>query len=1059
MTNKIYQIFFFICIPLIFLSQEEHLKYRSSENPYYWKNKKPFEGYWQQDVHYDIKANLDDSLDIISGNEKLIYFNNSPHTLNYVFFHLYSNANAKGSYLEDLYKNNNVKLKFGKYRSQGLGTSVEQIKSNGQDLKTELDNTILKVYLNQALNPGESVQLDIQFKTYFEKEAIRNRMKLFNSGKYKHFDIVHWYPRISCYDRKFGWDTEQHMDHEFYGDFGSFRVEMTLPNNYIIDGTGELINENEVLPEELRKKLDISNFAKKQWESAPDELIPRNGTKTWIFSAINVHDVAYTADPTYRIGEVKWNGVRCIALAQESHAAGWLRAAQYVAKIIETNSKLIGMYAYPKMIAADAADGMEYPMLTLDGGYDPSFRSLFIHEISHNWFFGMLGSNETYRAFMDEGFTQFYSAYTWEHIEGKYDLYYPSKSKYVNEFSEKELMREGEAYIGYYNSVNRGEEVTLNTHSDGFNGGVRHGGGYSQAYTKTATMLYNLQYVLGDSLFDAAMQNYFDQWKMCHPYPEDMRASIINFTKVDLNWFFDQWLETSKTIDYSVKKVKKKNGNKYEITFERKGMQMPIDFTVFTSDSSAQSYHIPNNWFEKKTNSKILPRWIGWDKVKKTYTASIEVPGKITNVVIDTTNRLADINYTDNRWKKNIKTRFDSKIWNMPDRTHYELFWKPAIWYNGFDGMKFGINLNGNYLNKKNIFDFTIFSNTGALQSGLDSADRFNTFDNFSILANYKTSTEKLVKKSNLYANLKIADGLHSALVGFEKKSVNEEYRFYFQLKAMYRDFEGDAYYLLHRNEWTLNKFNNSIQAGVEHPYTYKRGTGLINLQLRSPMVYSDYDFSSLSLTCVNKNNLGRIKVNTRFFAQLGTGNTLPSESQLYVYGANPEEMMEDRFTRAAGILPSDWGGFGTQTNHLLAGGGLNLRGFGGYLLPYNLGNGTVRYIYKGTSGASFNTEIEFGEIINMNWRWFRNNFKLTPYIFADAGVINVNYSFQPLRFSNIMADAGVGCAFTIKRWWKLQTAKPFTVRFDMPLFINKLPYLEKDYVQFRWMVGINRAF
>ena len=1047
-----------LVLPMIIMAQPEYKKYRSIENTYYWKNRKPYEGYWQQDIHYHIKANLDDSLNVISGSENLIYWNNSPKSLSYVYFHLYTNANTKGSYLEDLYKNNDVALNFGNYRSQGLGTVVEKIAQNGKILKSELDNTILKVYLNKPLQPGDSLELNLEFKTYFETEAIRNRMKLFKSGKFKHFDIVHWYPRLSCYDHKFGWDTEQHMDHEFYGEFGSYRVEMTLPNNYIMDGTGELVNEKDVLPEDLRKKLDISNFANKPWESAPSEIIPRTGTKTWIFSAINVHDAAYTADPTYRIGEVSWNGIRCIALAQESHASGWQRAAQYVAKIIETNSKLIGLYAYPKMIAADAADGMEYPMITLDGGYDPSFRSLFIHEISHNWFFGMLGSNETYRAFMDEGFTQFYTAYTWEHLEGKYDLYYKTGNKYVDEFSEKDLVREGDAFLGYYNSVNKGEEVTLNTHSDGFNGGIRHGGGYGQVYSKTATMLYNLQYVLGDSLFDAAIQHYFNQWKMCHPYPEDMRASIINFTQVDLNWFFDQWLETTKTIDYSVKKVKKK-GKNYEITFERKGMQMPIDFTVFTNDSSAMNYHIPNNWFTKKTNAKILPRWIGWDKVKKLYTATIEVPGKITNVVIDTTNRLADIDYTNNRWNKNVKTKFDSKIWNLPDRTHYELFWKPAIWYNGFDGLKFGVNMNGNYMNKKNIFDLTIFTNTGALQSGLDSTDRFNTFDNFSILANYKTSTDKFIKKSNFYSNIKISDGLHSVLAGFEKKSNNEAFRFYLQMKAMYRDFEGDSYYLLHRKEWALNTFNNSLTTGMDHPYSYRRGNGLINLQIRTPLLFSDYDFSSLSLSCINKNNLGPIKINTRFYAQFGTGNTLPGESQIYVYGANPEEMMEDRFTRSHGILPSSWGGFGTQTNHLLAGGGLNIRGYSGYLLPYTISADVVRYIYKGTSGASLNAEIEFGELCKLKSKWLKSRFKLVPYLFADVGVINVNYAFQPLKFSTPLADAGLGCALTIKKWWKLQTAKPFTLRIDMPFFINKLPYLEKDYLQFRWMVGINRAF
>ena len=1051
--------FLFILTSGYVVSQQESDNYRSKSNPHYWKNRKPFEGYWQQDVHYDIKAILDDSADIISGSENIIYWNNSPDTLQYVFFHLYSNANAKGSYLEDLYKNNKLYLNFGKYRSAGLGTSIEKITYNEKNVIYELDNTILKVQLNQPIKPGDSILFSVQFKTYFDKEAIRNRMKMFRSGKFKHFDIVHWYPRLSCYDRKIGWDTDQHMDHEFYGDFGSFRVEMTLPNDYIIDGTGDLLNENDVLPKELRNKLDIRNFARKQWNSEPSEIIPRNGTKTWIFSALNVHDVAYTADPTYRIGETNWNGVRCIALAQESHAALWQKASDYVAKIIATNSKLIGEFVYPKMIAADAADGMEYPMLTLDGGYDPEFRSLFIHEISHNWFFGMVGSNETYRAFMDEGFTQFYTAYTWEKIEGKYDLFYSNKNKYVRHFSKPSLVRESDAFLGYYNSVNRGEEVTLNTHSDGFNGGIRHGGGYGQVYTKTATMLFNLQYVLGDSLFDKAMQNYFNQWKMCHPYPEDFRNSVIQFTKVDLNWFFDQWLETSKTIDYKVEKVKSLGHSEYEITIKRKGMQMPIDFTVIYNDSLTKEYHIPNTWFTKKTNATILPRWIGWDKVKPYYEARVQIPGKINNVIIDNSLRLADVDYTNNRWKKNFKTEFDSKIWNLPDRTHYELFWRPALWYNGFDGMKFGFHFNGNYLNTKHIFELTVFSNTGVLQSGLKENDITNTFDDFSILGNYKTSLDRHIKKSTLTADIKIADGLHSALIRFEKRNNNERYRFFIQLKSMYRDYKTDIYYLLHRDQWLIGKLNNQLTAGTEHPYNYRRGNGLIQIQLKTPFVYSDYDFSSLSLSCINKNDLGKINFNTRFYAQIGSGNSVPFESMLYAYGANPEEMMENKLTRASGIIPSGWGNFGAQTNHLLAAGGLNLRGYGGYLLPYSDASGNTRYIYRGTSGMSVNMELEFGEL----FQWRKSNtsraVQLVPYLFADAGTINVNYSFEPLRFSSWMMDAGAGFALTIKKWWKLQTAKPLTIRFDAPLFINRLPYLENDFVQFRWMLGINRAF
>jgi len=213
-----YSLLFFFTVIFFNYSQDEYLIYRSVQNPHYWKNRKPYSDYWQQDIHYNIKAELDDATDIISGDIELIYWNNSPFRLYHVFFNLYNNAQCKDSYLADLYKNNGYKLNFSKYREKGLGTEVVEIKSEEKDLNYEIDNTVMKVFLTKPLEPGENITFKIKFRTYFDKEVIRNRMKMFNSFGKKHFDIVHWYPRISVFDRKFGWVTDQHMDHEFYGD-------------------------------------------------------------------------------------------------------------------------------------------------------------------------------------------------------------------------------------------------------------------------------------------------------------------------------------------------------------------------------------------------------------------------------------------------------------------------------------------------------------------------------------------------------------------------------------------------------------------------------------------------------------------------------------------------------------------------------------------------------------------------------------------------------------------------------------------------------------------------
>ena len=432
--------------------------YRTTQNRYYWKNRPPFKGYWQQDVHYKLIANLDDSLDVIDGIETLDYYNNSPDTLKEAFFHLYTNAQNKDSYYSDLYKNNKQPLKFGKYEAQDSGCYVKSIKIGGTHLKTEVDNTVMKVKLLNPLPPGGKVTFSITFRTYYDSKGARNRMKMFYSyGKFKQYDVVHWYPRICVYDTKFGWDVEQHMAHEFYGDFGSFDVAFTLPNNYVVGATGNLLNEEEVLPDTLMRKLDIHNFRDKKWESAPSIVITRNNTpKTWLFHAENVHDFALTADPTYRIGISNWMGVQCAALAQEMHAARWQNAASYTAKIISTDSKYFGMYGYPKMIVADARDGMEYPMLTLDGGGDPDYRTLLAHEVSHNWFFGMVGSNETYRAALDEGFTQFAESWICQKMDGPYEVSYPLASSYVKSYYRPDLLQMQEVFSGYLMNNNVG---------------------------------------------------------------------------------------------------------------------------------------------------------------------------------------------------------------------------------------------------------------------------------------------------------------------------------------------------------------------------------------------------------------------------------------------------------------------------------------------------------------------------------------------------------------------------------------------------------------------------
>ena len=274
----------------------------------------------------------------------------------------------------------------------------------------------------------------------------------------------------------------------------------------------------------------------------------------------------------------------------------------------------------------------------------------------------------------------------------------------------------------------------------------------------------------------------------------------------------------------------------------------------------------------------------------------------------------------------------------------------------------------------------------------------------------------------------------------------------------MYRANESDANYLLY-DGWETQKFNNTATLGWSHFYKYKNGNGVISLELTSSSIGSDYDYSKATFTSIHKNKIGKLRFNTRFYAQYGTGNNWASESQLYLAGANPEELMENKFTASKGFIPTEWVEYGETTNKFHSGGGLNLRGYAGYLAPEVLANGETANLYKNTTGTSVSVELEFNKIIPIVNR-LKN---VTAYLFADAGVININPIEQEvyrLNLTDLRTDAGVGLTYTIKKWGPLEMVRPFTIRFDFPLAFNKYPNIDESDIQTNeFIMGIGRTF
>lgn len=1037
--------------------------YRSAANPEYWRNRPPRPDYWQQDVYHHIQARLDDQRDLLEARMTLQYHNNSPDTLRHVFFHLYQEAYTAGSYLE---------RRDRRAMPEGAGTTVHTLQVNGTDLRTEQDNTVLKAWLPAPLAPGDSVRFTCTFTTHWAM-GLPRRMKLFNAWGFKHYDGVHWYPRIAVYDRRRGWDVQQHLGHEFYGEFGAFDVELDLPHHYIVEATGWLQNRDEVLPAELRARLDIANFKDKPWNERPSVIIAPDGVsrKVWRYHAENVHDFAFTADPTYRIGEAEWNGVLCVAVAQEPHASGWQNAAAYTAEIIRVFSEDFGMYAYPKMVVADARDGMEYPMLTLDGGRDPGYRSLLAHEVGHNWFFGMLGNNETYRAFLDEGFTQFLTAWALERIDGDTLVTDPPPSRFAARYQPPLLARESEIYRGFMRDAVRGEVPPINVHSDEFGHVSGLGGGYGHVYYKTAAMLYNLQYVLGDSLFLEAMRHYVKQWRTCHPYPEDMRQSFVDRAGMELDWFFDQWIESDKRVDYAVRRVERRyRDSGQKIHLRRRGsMQMPLDIRVTARDGSVHDFHVPNTWFVKRTHATVMPRWTGFDKLNRDHVLRVDIPSGIDQVTIDPSGRLADAYGLNDHLRKPVSVTLDHHLPTPPDRRMYEGFVRPDIWWNGYDGVKAGVHFNGSYMRYKHQLHATAWINTGMGQHLPPPPGTLHDpvpghvdtgYDALAFNLRYESGTERVLRGSSVFAEARMLDGLERYRAGVRWQLPDRRTEVNAAMRYMLRRDSSDLTYLLWPELWELGLLNGAFDVTVDRWYGHRRGSGNLQLALRNSAVGSAHAYAQLRLTSINTLRFGKLELRSRLFGQYGTGAT-PRESALYLAGASPEEMMENKYVRSVGFVPHEWARMGADVGHFHHGGGLGLRGYAGYLAPEPDAHGGTHLTYVGTTGFAANGELDLDGLVRWRPGKLARILHLDVYLFGDVGVMayDIGTDRERLQLAQPRADAGVGAALTVKRFGRFTRIKPLTVRFDAPVVLSARPHHAADHVAFRYVVGVGRSF
>jgi hypothetical protein len=674
--------------------------------------------YWQQEVNYSIEVTLADDLRTIDGSVGIEYINNSPDTLGLLYLKAFPSAIQRDSYSDRKRRTyNDYSLAKLKPVQEGHLTLRDLPGVPHPYSSFVTDNTIITVSLSKRLLPGDTVDLSFAFTTVLPNPA--NMRMGFTRGTTK---AAYWYPQVCIYDHRLGWVNSQYLGWgECYGDFGSFDVSITAPEDQIVAATGILINEEEVLPDSLRSLLDISNFLKSrsQWPTFDYDSIK---TKTWHYIAENVNDFAWTASDNFCIDSGSVNGIKVIAYPLRHKAEGWVNAVLYGKQTIETASELYYPYQWPVIRICDAFSGMEYPMLTNCSGGEPSsyFSWLIYHEIGHQWFMGQVGSNQVDRPFLDEGFTTHIEHNVLEKYAGREGNFDYFTNWYQKRFAPSTEDRNARGFLPLlrlmkqdfdrpmiYTSYDQGKEYWPNRVS---------------AYYKSVAMHYSLRSILGDSAYYDAMYQYCDKWFFRHPYEDDFRQSMEEASGIEMDQYLDQWYYSRNRLDYafSGRKTDQNNsGYVHKIKLERKGdFVAPVDIAVVWEQGDTTFYTVaPEGMAYAKPGYVLLPTWNQFRRREARYEFTVKAKRKIASVVVDPFNLLMDIDRRNNRsgffWP--VETRLDNLFYDRTPVNKYALRWRPDLWYDEVNGPQVGFHAHGSYLETeaKFSFDFRMGTESG----------------------------------------------------------------------------------------------------------------------------------------------------------------------------------------------------------------------------------------------------------------------------------------------------------------------------------------------------------
>jgi hypothetical protein len=620
---------------------------------------------WQQRVKYSMNVLMDVQTNRFTGSQTLSYTNNSPDTLFKVFYHLYWNAFQPNSMMDTRSRElGKITYSTGRrgreeqdwdsrVRDRILHLTPEEIgyqkvlslSMNGVPQSYTVDETILEVKLSKPILPRSTVVFQMQFEAQVPLQVRRSGRD--NPGTGVRYSMSQWYPKMCEYDYE-GWHPTPYVAREFYGVWGDYDVTITIDKTYLLGGTGYLENAAQV----------------GYGYEAPGARVmrPAGNRLVWHFVAPNVHDFMWAADPGFKhlVRRVPNGPVINVIYKNKDNDPHfdtlWINLADAAVTVLPFVEKTFGPYPYKQYSFVHGGDGgMEYPMSTLIN--NPGVGTAF-HEWMHSWYQGMMGTNESEYAWMDEGFTSYAAARVVSYYYHERLRQNPNDQG-LQQIVEKEKTQlplyHAAAYGSYFNLVKSGLEEPLTTHADHFNTNFA----YSIAsYSKGEMFLEQLGYITGAETRDKILLEYYRLWRFKHPNANDFVRVAEKVSGLQLDWYKEYWVNTTKTIDYGIDSLWEENG-KSRIRLKMVGyMPMPIDVLIQFKDGSKELAYIPQylQFGEKPVEDRSIPRttFEPWKWTHPTYTFELNHRLLDIKVVeIDPTQRMADVDRKNNKLELN----------------------------------------------------------------------------------------------------------------------------------------------------------------------------------------------------------------------------------------------------------------------------------------------------------------------------------------------------------------------------------------------------------------------